>query len=79
MDIEIAALCGAATEQAGKLSCWAPSTALPPQFPSCITFVAYHIRFSWRNRALANADGRSIMPPLESRMEIRVPGANLHY
>ena len=83
MDIEIAALCDAATEQAGKLNLLGTfdritASQFPFMHPLCA--VVYRIRFNWPEQGahafkvnFIDADGRSIMPPLESHMEIRVP------
>lgn len=83
MDIEIAALCDAATEQAGKLNLLGTfdritASQFPFMHPLCA--VVYRIRFNWSEQGahafkvnFIDADGRPIMPPLESRMEIRIP------
>ncbi|HNW92061.1 MAG TPA: hypothetical protein PKM88_04025 [bacterium] len=83
MDIEIAALCDAATEQAGKLNLLGTFDRITTsQFPFIhpLCAVVYRIRFNWPEQGphavkvnFIDADGRSIVPPLENTMEIRVP------
>lgn len=82
MNIEIAALADAATEQAGKLNILGTfdrirSGSFPFQHPLCA--VVYRLRFTWNEQgahrirvAFIDADGRAIVPPLESEIQVRL-------
>lgn len=83
MDIEIAALCDAATEQQGKLNLLGTfdritAVQFPVVHPLCA--IVYRIRFDWNEQgthafkvAFLDADGRPVMPPLQNEMNVRIP------
>ena len=85
MDVEIAALCDAATDQQGKLNLLGTfDTLTAPGFPvihpQCS--VAYRIRFTRSESGMhrikvhfVDADGRPVIPPLEGAIEVRFADA----
>lgn len=84
MDIEIFSLCDAATQSFGKLNILGAFDALvaetfPLIYPQCA--IAMRIRFRRTERgghaieiALADEDGRNVIPPLTGAMEVQFLG-----
>ncbi len=87
MEVEIMALCDAATESGGKLNILGAFDRINArQFPAVHSHCAVTVRMRFdRNEEgqhqvrlnFVDADGKSVMPPLEGKIGIKFPG-NVH-
>lgn len=83
MEVPIATLCDAATDYAGKLNLLGTfDTVLTTQFPAVHPQCAIALRFVFNKAeeghrafrlALVNEDGKSVMPPVELAIDVRIP------
>ncbi|MGL1935544.1 MAG: hypothetical protein OCD01_11005 [Fibrobacterales bacterium] len=83
MDIEVVALCDAATEQAGKLNILGAFDSIQsPQFPFVHPQCAFvcRIRFNRIEQGehsfkldFVDQDGKSLVPPLEAKINLNFP------
>jgi hypothetical protein len=83
MNVQVAVLCDAATDDNGKLNLLGAfdtifARDLPATHPQCS--VALRITFSSENEGkrqlklnFVDADGRSVMPPIEVEVDVRLP------
>jgi hypothetical protein len=86
LEVEVAALCDAATDQAGKLNILGvfdsiKTGSFPAVHSQCA--VAYRLRFSMTEQGqhslrvlLVDEDGRHVLPPLETAQEIKIPAGH---
>ena len=86
MNLELAALCDAATEQAGKLNILGAfdcvfSQSFPFVHPQCA--FALRLRFNRVEQGqhtvrveFVDADGKAVIPPLEANIQLSIPEGN---